>query len=96
MPFAGPSNFTLTFGGQTYALAQDYPRLGAGPTGTPTPSATSSSPPPHGCTIPAWSASKIYVGGNQASYQGHNWTAKWWTQGETPGSADVWQDNGAC
>jgi chitinase len=96
MPFAGPSNFTLTFGGQTYALAQNYPRITTSPSGSPTPSRSPSSPPPHACTIPAWDASKVYVGGNQASYKGHNWTAKWWTQGETPGMADVWQDNGAC
>src|SRR6266508_4216498 len=38
MPFAGPSNFTLTFGGQTYALVQDYPR--GGTAASPTPTAT--------------------------------------------------------
>jgi chitinase len=95
MPFAGPSNFTLTFGGRSYALAQDYPRSGAAPTGSPTPAATTS-PPAHACTIAAWSATKVYVGGDRASHQGHNWTAKWWTQGETPGTADVWHDDGGC
>ncbi|NMO50635.1 chitinase [Actinoplanes sp. TBRC 11911] len=49
---------------------------------------------------PAWSASAVYVGGNQASQSGHNYTAKWWTQNESPathsGQWDVWADNGTC
>ena len=44
----------------------------------------------------AWSSSSVYTGGQTASYNGHNWSAKWWTQGETPGSADVWSDSGSC
>ncbi|KPC87257.1 chitinase, partial [Streptomyces sp. NRRL F-6602] len=27
---------------------------------------------------------------------GRNYTAKWWTQNERPGSSDVWADQGAC
>ena len=37
-----------------------------------------------------------YVAGDKASYNGHVWTAQWWTQGETPGQFSVWADNGAC
>jgi len=44
----------------------------------------------------AWNASSVYTGGGSASYNGHNWTAKWWTQNEKPGSSDVWADQGAC
>ncbi|MEU0761059.1 glycoside hydrolase family 19 protein [Streptomyces microflavus] len=44
----------------------------------------------------AWSSSSVYVGGQTASYNGRNYTAKWWTQNERPGSSDVWADNGAC
>src|SRR6185369_1581459 len=52
------------------------------------------SPPPGGCP-PAWNATT--VNGNTVSYNGHKWTAKWWTQGDTPGgSAGVWTDNGPC
>ncbi|MGW2472747.1 carbohydrate-binding protein, partial [Streptomyces sp. NPDC001665] len=43
-----------------------------------------------------WNSSSVYTGGMSASYQGHNWQAKWWTQGETPGSAQVWADLGSC
>ncbi|WNI15840.1 glycoside hydrolase family 19 protein [Actinacidiphila sp. ITFR-21] len=47
------------------------------------------------CASP-WSSSAVYTGGMAASYNSHNWSAKWWTQGETPGAADVWADQGAC
>ncbi|MGW6317618.1 glycoside hydrolase family 19 protein [Streptomyces sp. NPDC055099] len=47
------------------------------------------------CATP-WNSSSVYTGGNTASYNGHNWTAKWWTQNETPGRSDVWADAGAC
>jgi chitinase len=62
-----------------------------GGTGTPTGGSGS-------CAgLSAWSASAVYVGGNSVSYGGHKWTAKWWTQGETPGGASgVWTDNGPC
>ncbi|MFI6077035.1 chitinase [Actinoplanes sp. NPDC051343] len=49
---------------------------------------------------PAWSATAVYVGGNTASQNGHNYSAKWWTQNESPathsGQWDVWADGGAC
>ncbi|XP_006456110.1 hypothetical protein AGABI2DRAFT_188164 [Agaricus bisporus var. bisporus H97] len=56
-------------------------------------------PPPTGsCSgTAAWESSKVYTGGMTATYNGHLWTAKWWTQNETPGSSSgVWTDNGAC
>jgi hypothetical protein len=49
---------------------------------------------------PAWNATAIYTNGNSASQSGHNYTAKWWTQNESPathsGQWDVWADKGAC
>lgn len=48
-------------------------------------------------SVPAWASSTVFVGGQQATYSGHLWTAKWWTQGDIPGGqAGVWTDNGAC
>ncbi|MFD9338296.1 glycoside hydrolase family 19 protein [Streptomyces sp. NPDC060028] len=47
----------------------------------------------------AWASSAVYTNGLNASYGGHNWQAKWWTQGETPGTTGqwgVWSDQGAC
>ncbi|MFI6390318.1 glycoside hydrolase family 19 protein [Nonomuraea sp. NPDC050540] len=44
----------------------------------------------------AWSSSAVYNGGAVVSHNGHNWSAKWWTQNESPGSAAVWADQGTC
>jgi chitinase/chitodextrinase len=70
---------------------------------TPASAAKPASPgaaatPAISCTADAWSASAVYVGGDQVSYGNHQWTAKWWTQGETPGAAEwgPWRDDGAC
>ncbi|RZU49999.1 chitinase [Krasilnikovia cinnamomea] len=49
---------------------------------------------------PAWNPATVYVNGDSASAAGHNYTAKWWTQNESPqthsGQWDVWADKGAC
>ncbi|MFD0585666.1 glycosyl hydrolase family 18 protein [Dactylosporangium darangshiense] len=85
----------------------------ASPTASPTRSASASASPspsrstspspstsPTGgtCSAPAWNAATAYTGGQQVSYNGHTWTAKWWTQGDIPGNngQGVWTDNGAC
>ncbi|MCU7728004.1 chitinase [Actinoplanes sp. KI2] len=68
------------------------------PTTPPTTSPTTGNPGT--CTIPAWSATAVYTAGNQVSQNGHKYTAKWWTQNESPathsGQWDVWADNGPC
>src|SRR4051794_24363534 len=48
--------------------------------------------------VAAYNNSTVYTGTMRASYNSHNWTAKWWTQGEAPstGGSGVWADNGAC
>jgi chitinase len=50
--------------------------------------------------VTAWSSSAVYTGGQTASQNSHNYTAKWWTQNESPATHsaqwDVWTDNGAC
>ncbi|HBM15531.1 MAG TPA: hypothetical protein DD381_04190 [Lentisphaeria bacterium] len=46
---------------------------------------------------PAWDSSKIYLAGDRVSYNGRNYEAKWWTQGENPsmtGEWGVWKDLG--
>jgi len=50
------------------------------------------------CTGADWSATTAYTGGTQVTYDGHSWTAKWWTYGDVPGAnaQDVWVDDGAC
>jgi predicted chitinase/chitodextrinase len=69
----------------TAALAIGVPVLGAGSASAAAPCAS------------AWNSSAVYTGSMTASYQGDNWTAKWWTQGDVPGgSVGVWADQGAC
>ncbi|GAB6263383.1 lytic polysaccharide monooxygenase [Photobacterium sp. R1] len=42
---------------------------------------------------PDWDPNQVYVAGDQVLYQGKLYTAKWWTKGEQPGQAAVWQLN---
>jgi hypothetical protein len=51
----------------------------------------------------AWSSSQVYTAGNQASENGVNYQANWWTLGEDPvthnggaGSGQPWTNIGAC
>jgi chitinase len=74
---------------------------GGGGGGTTPPTTTPTTPPAGGCTgLPTWSASAVYTGGQSVAYNGHKYTAKWWTQGERPdlniGDGKPWADNGAC
>jgi chitinase len=74
---------------------------GGGGGGTPPPTTTTTTtPPPTGCNgVAAWSASNSYAPGDVVSYNGHKYTATYWSTGVTPGSAiawNIWQDNGAC
>jgi chitinase len=51
----------------------------------------------------AWSSAAVYTAGDQASENGINYTANWWTQGNDPatnnggsGSGQPWTSDGAC
>ena len=77
--------------------------VGGGATTPPTPPTTPptgpTTPPPTGACAAGWTASGVYTSGAAVSHKGHNWSARWWTQGEEPGAAGewgVWQDKGAC
>lgn len=51
------------------------------------------------CPAGTWSPTTTYVGGNRTTYQGHAWTAKWWTRGDVPSAANPWgpwTDEGVC
>ncbi|CAG7655446.1 chitinase [Actinacidiphila bryophytorum] len=75
---------------------------GATPPSTPpptTPPTTGGSTGGGTCTVAEWSASAVYVGGNEVAHNSHKWKAKWWTTNEEPGTTGewgVWQDEGAC
>lgn len=40
--------------------------------------------------IEEYNPAKVYVGGDQVTYQGVIYEAQWWTQGDVPGSNSVW------
>ncbi|SMC27904.1 chitinase [Andreprevotia lacus DSM 23236] len=75
------------------------------PTATPKPTAApttapTATPAPSSSCYQVWSASTSYNGGAQVTYNGRNYTAKWWTQGNVPssstGDGQPWTDNGPC
>lgn len=38
----------------------------------------------------SWNANTVYNSGDQVSYNGKTYTAKWWTKGDIPRNSDVW------
>ncbi|KAI0366010.1 hypothetical protein BV20DRAFT_1056022 [Pilatotrama ljubarskyi] len=61
------------------------------------PTSTSATGSGQCANVAPWNAGMTYVGGNKVTYNGHLWTAKWWTYNDTPGGpAGVWSDNGPC
>lgn len=54
---------------------------------------------PGDCVASAWDAAKVYNGGDTVSWNDHTWRAKWWAQGDQPGTTGewgVWEDLGLC
>ncbi|MFH9732052.1 chitinase C-terminal domain-containing protein [Streptomyces sp. NPDC017260] len=104
LPVSTPSNWTVSFGGKTYALTGDLARgtteADPGdqtPAPTPTPTGTQSpgpSPSPTDgagqCAAPAWTAATEYGSGSTVSHEGHSYKSKWWTKGEEPGTTGEW------
>lgn len=80
------------------------PKTTTTPTTTPTSKATTSSATPTTTSattsssgIAAWQTGVAYVGGDQVTYNGYLWTAKWWSENDAPGGlADDWTNDGAC
>lgn len=94
LPMAQISNLRVKIGDQTYAALYDLPRgaVVVQPGGSP----GGGNPGTGTCAAPAWSATSVYTGGAKVSHAGSEYTAKWWTQGETPGTADVWGQGVRC
>jgi len=47
--------------------------------------------------IQTWKSDVPYLHDDKVVYKNHLWTAKWWSQADTPdSSAGVWTDNGPC
>ncbi|WP_199853268.1 glycosyl hydrolase family 18 protein [Plantactinospora sp. BC1] len=81
LPATGPVNTTLRVGDQRFALLSEHNR-----------GSSQTAPPAGGCSAPAWDASKVYNPATQpveqitVKYGGKVWQAKWWTQGNIPGT----------
>ena len=68
----------------------------SGPAPTPTPTPTEE---PGDCDSPAWNSGAVYTQGDSVSHDGAVYTARWWTQGEEPGTGGewgVWERVGDC
>ena len=51
------------------------------------------------CPAKAWDRAAVYTNGMEVTHKGRGYRAKWWTQGEEPGTTGewgVWADLGAC
>jgi chitinase len=80
------------------------PGATATPTRTPTPGATTTpTPTPSASCWPAWNPTTAYTAGAQVSYNGVNYQAAYWTQGQRPdlysgppGSGQPWIPMGPC
>lgn len=40
--------------------------------------------------IEDWNSATVYLGGQTAAWTNHKWEAKWWTQGDEPGTGGPW------
>ncbi|WP_051534730.1 lytic polysaccharide monooxygenase [Deefgea rivuli] len=79
------------------------PVVTVAPTATPVATIAPTAAPtatPSGSCVNAWNSATAYTGGAIVSYQGRNYKAGWWTQGNEPstntGSGKPWTDIGAC
>ncbi|WP_460915731.1 glycosyl hydrolase family 18 protein [Plantactinospora veratri] len=81
IPATGPVNTTVKLGSTTYASVPEQNR-----------GAAKATPGTGGCSAPAWDAGKVYNPASQpvedvtVKYAGKVWQAKWWTQGNAPGT----------
>lgn len=69
------------------------------PVNTPTQPLRTATVSAGSCSAVYWSSSAIYNGGAVVSWNAREWRAKWWTQGEEPGTTGlwgVWEDKGSC
>jgi chitinase len=92
------TKYTVQFAGATPPSGPPSTSAPSSPPASVSPSASPSKTSGGGtCSAPAWNSGTAYTGGAVVSYNGHTWTAKWWTQADTPGgAAGVWVDNGPC
>lgn len=97
LPISQISNLRVKIGANTYATLYDLPR-GVSVVAPSAGGGTGGGTGGGACTAAAWSATTVYTGGQKVSYNGAQWTAKWWTQGDTPGASESgpWGTGAAC
>ncbi|KAJ6450714.1 glycoside hydrolase [Mycena vitilis] len=86
------------------AIAESGSRTGAPirnvtttPTATSTASTSAATASGSCAKVAEWENGVAYGGGVNKTYNGHLWTALFWSNSDTPGgSAGLWSDNGAC
>ncbi|WP_263707714.1 lytic polysaccharide monooxygenase [Shouchella tritolerans] len=49
------------------------------------------SPPDPAPAYPEWNAGTVYLGGDRVTFEGRAYEARWWTQVDRPGTAEVWR-----
>ncbi|KAI0360781.1 hypothetical protein OH77DRAFT_1517210 [Trametes cingulata] len=80
-----------------YHVHAEVDHFHSGPNHFHSPTSTAGTGAGQCVNVAPWNAGTTYVGGNKVTYNGHLWTAKWWTYNDTPGGpAGVWSDNGPC
>jgi chitin-binding protein len=93
-----PGNSLVTY--QAHTWKAQYWTQGQAPGTNPVwvdqGSCTPVSRSPGSCPAAAWDPTSVYPGGSVVSWQAHTWKAQYWSQGDTPGVAQVWVDQGAC
>ncbi|VDB91955.1 unnamed protein product, partial [Peniophora sp. CBMAI 1063] len=68
------------------------------PPPTTTTTTPASAPTGGSCSgVAAWSSAIAYTGGQEVTYNGELWQAKWWTEADVPGgAAGSWTLIGKC
>jgi len=94
-----PTNWTIEIDGVRYALRQDSPELPVADLSAG--SGGDSGSDPVACDgLAVWDASSVYTGGDQVQFEGNQYEANWWTQGdnsaENSDAWSVWALLGAC
>lgn len=83
-----------------YAFSLIFNRIVSGESPAPTPEPTKTPAPvetPVPTTVPEpgetgdWDAATAYTAGDTVTYEGETYSARWWTMGNTPGIAYVWE-----
>ncbi|KAG0003443.1 hypothetical protein BGZ65_001700 [Modicella reniformis] len=105
-PAGAAGNVDASYNGRVYTAQwwsqNNVPSAGApwvdnGPCTSATSTSAPTTPTAGACSgASAWSSSTAYSAGSKVSYGGFIYTAQWWTQGETPGSAAAWAKGPAC